>query len=113
VISDAELKSAIEEAIGSSRLFKSVVQGGSPDFALSARVATLSKRLYGTELELEIGWSLVRVADRQVLMRRSVITTASTRNRTESEPAMKAAVAQAARENIAKALKAISELDLK
>lgn len=110
VISDPELKSAVEETVVKSRVFQSVVQGSNADFALSAKVATLSKSLYGTDLELEIGWSLVRVADRQVVWRKSIITAASTRNRSESGPAMKSAIAEAARENIARALKAVSGL---
>jgi hypothetical protein len=112
VIADSELKSAIEQAIGSSGLFRSVVQSGSADFVLSARVVALNKRFYGTDLDLEIGWSLVRVDDGRMMMRRGIITSASTRNRTESGPAMKSAIAQAARENVAQALRLAADSDL-
>lgn len=115
-IADADLKTAIEDAIVGSRLFKTVVQGKGGDYELSVQIVSLRRPLVGVSLsvEMEAGWSLTRSSDRTVLLRKSV---RSTGNATMGDAfafvtRLRLAVEQAARENISQGLLALGELDL-
>jgi integrase len=48
-ISDVDFKVAIETAIARDRLFKAVLQGVGADYALTVRIVSLSKPLFGTQ----------------------------------------------------------------
>jgi hypothetical protein len=63
---------------------------------------------------METGWSLTRLADRSVLMRKSVKSsgTASMSDAFAAVTRLRLAVEAAARDNISQGLKAVSELDL-
>lgn len=115
-ISDADLKAAIEEAIGKSRVFKTVVQGSDGDYELSVRIVMLSKPLFGATftVELETAWSLMKVSDRSVTMRRSFSTkgVATMDEAFAGVTRLRLAVEKAARENVAQGLRAIGELNL-
>lgn len=116
-ISDSDLKAAIEDAVVQSKLFKSVVQGkDGSDYELNVRVIYFSKPIFGGTLtvEFETAWSLIKVGDRSVVMRKSVKSSGTV---TMSEAfafvtRARLAVEAAARENIRQGLMAISELDL-
>lgn len=115
-ISDEDLKAAIEQAIVQSKLFKSIVQGPGGDYELSVRVTSLSKPIFGFTftVELETAWSLVKLADRSVAMRKAVKSTgtATTSDAFAGVTRLRLAVEAAARDNISQGLKAISELSL-
>lgn len=115
-ISDADLKAAIEDSIGKSRVFKAVVQGSDGDYELNVRIVMLSKPLFGTTftVELETAWSLVRVADRSVVMRKSFLTkgVATMDEAFAGVTRLRLAVEKAARENVAQGLRAIGDLNL-
>lgn len=115
-ISDADLKAAIEDAVSQSKLFKSVVQGAGGDYELTVGVTTLSKPLFGATftVEMETGWSLVKVADRSVVMRKAIQSTgvATMGEAFAGVARLRLAVEKAANENISKGLQAIAELNL-
>lgn len=115
-ISDADLKAAIEDAVIQSRLFKSVVQGTGGDYELSVRVTSLSKPVFGTTftVEMETAWSLTKLADRSVAMRKSVKSsgTATMGDAFAAVTRLRLAVEAAARDNISQGLKAVAELNL-
>jgi hypothetical protein len=115
-ISSADLKAAIESSIVQSSLFKSVIQGKGGDFELSVMVTKLAKPSFGFDMtvELETGWSLVRVSDKAVVLRKSVKSshTATMSDAFAGVTRLRMAVEGAARDNIAQGLAAISELSL-
>ncbi len=115
-IADADLKAAIENAVIRNRVFKSVIQGGGGDYELNVQVISLRRPMIGVTLdvELEMGWSLVRSSDRTVLMRKSVQSTgqAGIGDAIAFVTRLQLAVEMAARNNIAEGLKAISKLKL-
>ena len=115
-ISDEDLKAAIEEAVIQNKLFKSIVQGKGGDYELSVRLTTLSKPILGgtISVEMEMAWSLTKAADRSVVMRKSVKSSAS---KTMGDAfafvtRLRLAVETATRDNIGQGLKAIAELKL-
>lgn len=115
-ISDTDLKAAIEGAVIQSKVFKSIVQGAGGDYELSVRVVSLSKPMFGATftVEMEAAWSLTKVADRSVLMRKSVKSsgTATMSDAFVAVTRLRLAVENAARENISHGLKAVAELNL-
>lgn len=115
-IADAELKAAIEQAVVQHQLFKSIVQGAGGDYELSVRVTSLSKPVFGTTftVQMETGWSLAKVADRSVVMRKSVKSTgtATMGDAFAGVTRLRLAVEAAARDNISQGLTAIAELNL-
>jgi hypothetical protein len=115
-ISDADLKAAIEDAVIQSKVFKSVVQSAGGDFELNVRVVSLSKPIFGLTftVEMETAWSLIKVADHSVVMRKSVKSrgTATTDDAFLGATRLRLAVENAARENINQGLKAVAELSL-
>jgi hypothetical protein len=116
-ISNEDLKAAIEAAITQSKLFKTVVQGADgADYELSVTVTSLSKPLFGGTftVEMEAAWSLTRVADRSVAMRKSVKSTgvATMGEAFAGVTRLRMAVERAASSNISQGLNAIAELKL-
>lgn len=115
-ISDADLKAAIEDAVIQSKVFKSIVQSAGGDYELSVRVVSLSKPIFGLTftVEMETAWSLTKVADHSVLMRKAVKSsgTATMGDAFAGVTRLRLAVENAARENISQGLKAVAELDL-
>jgi hypothetical protein len=115
-ISDADLKAAIEDSIVRSRVFKTVVQSGGGDYELNVRIVSLSKPLFGTTftVDLETAWSLVKVSDRSIVMRRSFATkgVATMDEAFAGVTRLRLAVEKAARENVAQGLRAVGELKL-
>lgn len=115
-ISDADLKAAIEDAVVRNKVFKSVVQGNDGDYELSVRVTSLTKPLMGFSftVEMEAAWSLVKLADRSVVMRKSVKSsgTATAGDSLVGVTRLRMAVEAAARENISQGLQAVSATKL-
>ncbi len=115
-ISDADLKSAIEAAVTQSKVFNSVVPTANGDYDLSVRVINLSKPLFGATLtvEMETAWTLIKVSDRSVKMRKSVKSSgiATIGDAFAGVTRMRMAVENAARENISQGLQAVAELSL-
>ena len=115
-IADADLKAAIEDAVVHSKLFKSIVQGAGGDYELSVRVTTLSKPIFGGTftVDMETAWSLTKMADRSVALRKSVKSSgaATMGDAFAAVTRLRLAVEAAARDNISQGLKAIGELGL-
>lgn len=115
-IADEDLKAAIEEAVTRNKVFTSVVQGKNGDYELSVRVTRLTKPLFGMTftVEMEAAWSLTRVADRSVVLRKSINASGSAGagDALVGVKRLRLAVEAAARANIAEGLKAISALTL-
>lgn len=115
-ISDVDLKAAIEDAVVRNKVFKSVVQGNDGDYELSVRVTSLTKPLFGFSftVEMEAAWSLVKVSDRSVVMRRSIQSsgTATAGDSLVGVTRLRMAVEAAARENIGQGLQAVSATKL-
>lgn len=115
-IADADLKSAIEDAVVRNKVFKSVVQGNEGDYELSVRVTSLTKPLIGFSftVEMEAAWSLVKLSDRSVVMRKSVRSagTATAGDSLVGVTRLRMAVEAAARENISQGLQAVSATKL-
>lgn len=115
-VADADLKAAIEDAIRQSKLFRSIVQGKDGDYELSVRVTSLSKPVFGTTftVEMETAWSLTRLSDSSIALRKAVSSTgsASMGEAFVAATRLRLAVEAATRSNIAKGLQTIAELDL-
>jgi hypothetical protein len=115
-ISDADLKGAIEAAIIQSQVFKAIVQGGDGDYELSVRVTSLSKPMFGGTftVQMEAAWSLTKVSDPSVVMRKSIKSTgvATMGEALAGVTRLRLAVEAAARDNIGQGIRAISELAL-
>lgn len=115
-VADADLKAAIEAAVIQSKLFKTVVQGSDGDYELSVRVTSLSKPLFGGTftVDMETAWSLTKLSDRSVAMRKSVKSsgTATMSDAFAGVTRLRLAVEAATRNNIAQGLTAIAELNL-
>jgi hypothetical protein len=114
-IASADLKTAIEQAITQSKLFTAVAPGGTP-YALSVSVAQIRKPMFGGSftVELELGWSLVRTADRQVVLRK-LITSSGTATMGDAFVGMtrlRIAVERSAQDNIRQGLAALADLPL-
>lgn len=115
-ISNEDLKAAIEKSITQTNLFKSVVQGKDGDYELNVMVTNISKPMFGLSLtvELETGWSLTKVSDHNVVMRK-VIKSSHTSTFSDAAVAvtrLRLAVEGAAQSNIAQGLQALAELNL-
>jgi hypothetical protein len=115
-VSDADFKAAIENSIAKTNLFKSVVQGKGGDYELYVVISETRKPFWGTSMtvDMEAGWSLVKAADRSVVMRK-VIKSSHTTGPFESFLAatrLRMALEGAAQSNIEQGLGAIAELGL-
>ena len=115
-ISDEDLKAAIEDAVSKSTLFKAIVKGTDGDYELTVSISSLSKPIFGATftVHLETGWTLTRMSDRKVVMRKAVQSTgkASMGDALAGVTRLRLAVEGATRENISKGLKAIAELKI-
>lgn len=112
-VSNADLKAAIESSILSTKLFKQVVQGSGADYELTVTITQLSKPIFGAAftVTLETAWSLVKVSDRSVALRRSVTAshTAELSDSLVGVTRLRLAVEGAVRKNIAQGMQAISD----
>jgi hypothetical protein len=115
-VSNADLKAAIENSISQSHLFKSVVQGKDGDYDLTVTVTQLTKPTFGASftVSLETAWSLVRVKDKAVVLRKSVASshTAAWNDALVGATRLRLAVEGAVRKNIAEGLQAISDASI-
>ncbi len=115
-ISNADLKAAIEKSITQSNLFKSVVQGKDGDYELTVTVSPLAKPIFGASftVDMEAGWSLIKVADKSVAMRQVIKSsfTATMGDSLVGVTRLRLAVEGAARNNITQGLQAIAALNL-
>lgn len=115
-VSNADLKAALESSISASGLFKSVVQGQNGDYELTVTVTQLEKPLFGGAftVTLETGWSLVKVSDRSVALRKAVRSshTATMSDSFVGVTRLRLALEGAVRNNIAEGLQAISALPI-
>lgn len=115
-IGNDDLRGAIEAAITRSKLFREVVQAAGGDYELSVTVIQLSKPIFGGTftVDLEAGWSLVRVSDKRALWRQ-VIKTSGTATMSDAfvgVARLRLAVEAAARANIQQGLGAVAGLAL-
>jgi len=115
-VSNEDLKAALESSIAQTKLFKTVVQGKGGDYELSVNVTQLNKPMFGTSftVDLETGWSLVKVADKSVALRKVVKTshTATMGDSLVGVTRLRMAVEGATRKNIEEGLAAIAALQL-
>ncbi len=115
-IANADLETAIEASIRASGLFREVVQGPDGDHVLAVSIIQLSKPIFGLtfDVDLEAGWSLTRVGDARVMLRKSIRSTgqASMGDAFSGVTRLSLAVEAAARSNIEQGLAEIARLDL-
>lgn len=115
-VADADLQAAIETAVRQSQIFKSIVHGNEADYSLTVRLVSLSKPIFGASftVDMETAWSLIKNSDRSVVMRQSVKSsgTASMGDALAGVTRLRLAVEAATRDNIARGLQAIAELNL-
>lgn len=115
-VSDADLKAAIEDSISQTGVFKRVVQGKDSDYELSVSIVQLSKPIMGLSftVDMETSWVLLKVADRSVVLRKSVKSshTATVSDAFAGVTRLRLAVEGATRANIAQGLKELSDLSL-
>jgi hypothetical protein len=115
-IANVDLKSAIEASIRETQVFREVVDVNGAQYELLVNVITLSKPSFGFSMtvDLEAGWTLTRVADRKVVLRKSVSSTytAPASAAFAGTVRLRLAVEGAAKANIAQGLAAIGMLDL-
>ena len=115
-IGNPDLKAAIEKSIVDNRLFREVVQAPGGQYQLSVTIVQMSKPVFGFDftVSMEAGWSLVRVRDNQVVLRRAITSshTATMGDAFAGVKRLQLAVEGAARSNIQQGLAAIAALDL-
>lgn len=115
-ISDDDLRAAIEKSITQTALFKEVVKGKTGDYELSVSIVKLSKPTFGAAftVDMEAGWSLVKLSDNSVAMRRVVKSTytGGAFDSLVGTTRLRMAVEGAARNNIKQGLEAVSALNL-
>jgi hypothetical protein len=115
-ISDADLKAAIESGVSQSGMFKSVVSGAGGDYELTVNIIKLDRPLVGVVLttHMEAGWTLIKVSDRSVVMRKSILSSGSAdMNEAFVGPVrLRLSVERAAKDNITQGLRSIAEQKL-
>ena len=115
-ITDAVLAQAIEEAIFGSGVFNEVTSAPAADYQLSVHLFSLEQPAMGFSMSvhMEAGWTLKRVADDQIIWRESIASlyTASTADAFAAVERLRLATEGAARNNILKGIRKLSELDL-
>jgi len=116
-ISNEDFKAAIEQSITQSQLFKTVIQGKDGDYELTVSISPLTKPMMGFSftVDMEAGWSLVKVSDKSVVMRKLIKSshTATMGDSMVGVTRLRMAVEGAARDNIAQGLQAIADLNLR
>lgn len=115
-VANSDLKAAIESSIAKSQLFKAIVPGKDGDYELNVSITQLSKPAMGFSftVDMECAWSLTKVSDRSVAMRK-VIRSTHTTGATEAfvgAKRLQMAVEGAVRNNIAQGLTALAGLPL-
>jgi hypothetical protein len=113
-VSNADLKAALEASIAKSGLFKTIVQGkDGGDYELTVTVTQLTKPIFGGAftVTMETGWSLVKVSDKSVVMRKGIKSqhTAELSDSLVGVTRLRLALEGAVRNNIAQGLQAISD----
>ena len=115
-IANADLKAAIESSIKETRVFKYVLQVQGGQYELVVSVISLSKPSIGFSftVDLECGWTLTRVSDRQVVLRKAFSSTytASATAAFAGAVRLRLAVEGAAKANIEQGMKEIGSLSL-
>lgn len=115
-IADEDLKSAIEDSIVQSKVFKTVVQGNGADYDLMVSIVQLDKPTFGLtfKVDMEATWVLVKHSDRSIVFKQSVksSSTATFGDAAVALKRLRLAVEGAAKKNIEQGLKLISELSL-
>jgi hypothetical protein len=115
-IGNADLKAAIEASIAQTQVFKEVVQGRNGQYELTVAVVQLSKPSIGFSftVDLELGWTLTRLSDKQVAFRKSIQSTFTAPASAAFAGAvrLRLAVEGATRANIEQGLRAIGDLNL-
>lgn len=115
-IADADLKAAIEDAIKQTGVFKQIVQGKSADYELTVNIVQLDKPVFGASftVNLEAGWTLVKISDRSVALRKSVTSshTATMGDALAGVTRLRLAVEGAVRKNIEQGILEISQAKL-
>lgn len=115
-IANDDLRAAIEQSVAKTALFKEVVKGKSGDYELSVSITKLSKPSFGAAftVDMEAGWTLIKVADKSVALR-EVIKSTYTGGAFDSlvgTTRLRMSVEGAARNNIKQGLQAIAALNL-
>ena len=115
-ITDAVLAQAIEEAILGSGVFNEVRPAPAADYQLSVHLFSLEQPTMGFSMSvrMEAGWTLKRLADDQIIWRESIASlyTANTADAFAAVERLRLATEGAARNNILKGIRKLSELDL-
>lgn len=116
-VGNDDMKAAIEASIRSSGLFRSIASPDRGDYDLAVFITRIDRPSIGLNftVEMEAGWSLTRVADRAVLMRKVVKSTATATfsDAVAGATRIRLAVEGAARNNIEAGLQAVGALDLR
>jgi hypothetical protein len=115
-IGNADLKGALEASIRETQVFREVVAVNGGQYELVVQVINLSKPSFGFSMtvDLEAGWTLTRVSDRQVMLRKAISSTytAPANAAFVGTTRLRLAVEGAAKANIAQGLTTIGALDL-
>jgi hypothetical protein len=111
-ISNDDLRTAIETSIRASGTFREVLRDGQGDYRLAVMVIQLQQPVLGlnARVDLELGWTLVRASDRQVVYRKAILSsyTATMGDAFVGVRRAQLGVEGAARANIAQALAGIA-----
>jgi hypothetical protein len=115
-ISDGDLKAAIEGAVSQSGMFKSVVSGADGDYELTVNIIKVDKPLAGVTItsHMEAGWTLIKVSDRSVIMRKSILSSGSA-DMSEAfvgPVRLRLSIERAAKDNITQGLRSIADQKL-
>lgn len=116
-VGNDDMKAAIEASIRNSGLFRSISATNGGDYDLSVFITRIERPSFGFHFTvgMEAGWTLTRAADKTILLRKAVTSTATA---TFSDAAagatrIRLAVEGAARNNIADGMQAVGALDLR
>jgi len=114
-ISDAAFAEAISNAITSSKVFSSVIKGNGGDTILTVTIFNIDQPSFGLSftVKMEAGWTLKRANTGAVIWQESIKSehTATTSDAFVAAERLRLANEGAAKNNIAEALRKISELD--
>jgi hypothetical protein len=115
-ISDETFTQSITDAINSSKVFSSVVQGKGADYLLTVTMFNMNQPSFGTSftVKMEVGWSLKRADTSAVVWQESIKSehTATISDAFVGVERLKLATEGAAKNNISQGLSKISGLKL-
>jgi hypothetical protein len=115
-ISDADLKTAIQDAITQKKVFAKIEQDSGADYELSVRIIYLSRPVYGLTftVDMETIWTLTKISDSSIVMQKAIKSagTATVGDTLLGVVRIRVAVEKAARDNIDQGLKSITELEI-